>query len=76
VAPDDRGGPGHYEDTRGLTVLSTQDFGAKPGDLNPLGYRDSIGQPAIVGTVIASGTPAAVSLGESDRNLTGVPSRG
>jgi hypothetical protein len=30
-------------------VLVAQDFGAQPGDLNPLGYRDSIGQPAIEG---------------------------
>jgi Dyp-type peroxidase family len=39
----------HYEGAPGLTVLSTQDFGAQPGDLNPLGYRDSIGQPAVEG---------------------------
>jgi len=31
-------------------VLITQDFGAQPGDLNPLGYKDSIGQPAIEGS--------------------------
>ena len=34
----------------GVTVLMTQDFGAQPGDLNPLGYKDSIGQPAIEGS--------------------------
>ena len=39
----------HYEGYPGLTVLATQDFGAQPGDLNPLGYKDSIGQPAIEG---------------------------
>ena len=33
----------------GITVLDTQDFGAQPGDLNPLGYKDGIGQPAIEG---------------------------
>ena len=38
-----------YEGFPGLTVLVAQDFGAQPGDLNPLGYRDSIGQPAIEG---------------------------
>jgi Dyp-type peroxidase family len=38
-----------YEGFAGVTVLLTQDFGAQPGDLNPLGYRDSIGQPAIEG---------------------------
>jgi Dyp-type peroxidase family len=40
----------HYEGSPGLRVLSTEDFGAQPGDLNPLGYRDSIGQPAIEGS--------------------------
>jgi Dyp-type peroxidase family len=39
-----------YEGFGGLTVLLAQDFGAQPGDLNPLGYRDSIGQPAIDGS--------------------------
>jgi len=28
----------------------TQDFGAQPGSRNPLGYKDSIGQPAIDGS--------------------------
>src|SRR6185312_5499200 len=39
-----------YQGFGGVTVLMTQDFGAQPGDLNPLGYRDSIGQPAIEGS--------------------------
>jgi Dyp-type peroxidase family len=39
----------HYDGFSGLRVLVTQDFGAQPGDLNPLGYKDSIGQPAIEG---------------------------
>jgi hypothetical protein len=39
-----------YEGFPGLTVLMAQDFGAQPGDLNPLGYKDSIGQPAIEGS--------------------------
>jgi Dyp-type peroxidase family len=39
-----------YEGFGGLTVLLAQDFGAQPGGLNPLGYRDSIGQPAIDGS--------------------------
>jgi Dyp-type peroxidase family len=38
-----------YEGLAGVTVLMAQDFGAQPGDLNPLGYKDSIGQPAIEG---------------------------
>ena len=39
-----------YHGVSGVTVLHTQDFGAQPGDLNPLGYKDSIGQPAIEGS--------------------------
>src|SRR5215813_1259432 len=39
-----------YEGFPGVTVLTEQDFGAQPGDLNPLGYKDSIGQPAIEGS--------------------------
>ena len=38
-----------YEGFPGVRVLIEQDFGAQPGDLNPLGYKDSIGQPAIDG---------------------------
>ena len=43
-----------YQGFSGITVLMTQDFGAQPGDLNPLGFRDSIGQPAIEGNGVAS----------------------
>ena len=39
-----------YQGFSGVTVLMMQDFGAQPGDLNPLGYKDSIGQPAIEGS--------------------------
>jgi deferrochelatase/peroxidase EfeB len=39
-----------YQGFAGVTVLATQDFGAQPGDLNPLGFKDSIGQPAIEGS--------------------------
>jgi deferrochelatase/peroxidase EfeB len=41
-----------YQGFPGVTVLAMQDFGAQPGDLNPLGYKDSIGQPAIEGSGI------------------------
>jgi Dyp-type peroxidase family len=34
----------------GVNVLASHDFGAQPGDLNPLGYKDGIGQPAIEGS--------------------------
>src|SRR5262245_24640023 len=39
-----------YERFSGLSVLLTQNFGAQPGDLNPLGYKDGIDQPAIEGS--------------------------
>ena len=35
---------------RGVSVLDVQDFGAQPGDLNSLGYKDGIDQPAIEGS--------------------------
>ena len=43
-----------YQGFAGVAVLMTQDFGAQPGDRNPLGYKDSIGQPAIEGSGVAS----------------------
>lgn len=39
-----------YEGFSGVSVLQTQAFGAQPGDLNPLGYKDGIDQPAIEGS--------------------------
>jgi deferrochelatase/peroxidase EfeB len=39
-----------YRGFSGVTVLLSQDFGAQPGSLNPLGYKDGIGQPAIEGS--------------------------
>jgi deferrochelatase/peroxidase EfeB len=33
-----------------VDVLLIQDFGAQPGSLNSLGYKDGIGQPAIEGS--------------------------
>ena len=43
-----------YHGFSGVTVLHKQDFGAQPGDLNPLGFKDSIGQPAIEGSGVDS----------------------
>ena len=56
----------HYERRPGLTVVSAEDFGAQPGDLNPLGYRDSIGQPAVEGSGVESlpGQGPAIKAGE------------
>src|SRR4030095_3239328 len=42
-----------YQGFSGVTVLMAQDFGGQPGDRNPLGYKDSIGQPAIEGSGVA-----------------------
>ncbi|HUK35655.1 MAG TPA: hypothetical protein VLV86_17175 [Vicinamibacterales bacterium] len=39
-----------YEGFSGISVVHMQDFGAQPGDLNPLGYKDGIDQPAIEGS--------------------------
>ena len=36
-----------YQDLSGVCVVGSQDFGAQPGDLNPLGYKDGIDQPPI-----------------------------
>jgi len=56
----------HYVGRPGLRVLTAQDFGAQPGDLNPLGYRDSIGQPAIEGSGVEPlpGQGPAIKAGE------------
>ncbi|HEY1515568.1 MAG TPA: hypothetical protein VGF91_04050 [Solirubrobacteraceae bacterium] len=56
----------HYEGRPGLTVLTAEDFGAQPGDLNPLGYKDSIGQPAIEGSGVEPlpGQGPAIKAGE------------
>jgi len=39
-----------YQGLSSVTVLLIQNFGAQPGSLNSLGYKDSIGQPAIEGS--------------------------
>jgi Dyp-type peroxidase family len=39
-----------YEGSSGVSVLAMQDFGAQLGDLNSLGYKDGIDQPAIEGS--------------------------
>lgn len=39
-----------FEAFSGVSVLAMQDFGAQPGDLNSLGYKDGIDQPAIEGS--------------------------
>jgi len=36
----------------GVSVLAIQDFGAQPGDLNSMGYKDGIDQPAIEGSSV------------------------
>ncbi len=39
-----------YEGISGVHLLLVENFGAQPGDLNPLGYKDGIDQPAIEGS--------------------------
>jgi deferrochelatase/peroxidase EfeB len=39
-----------YEGLSGVSVLSMQNFGAQPGDLNSLGYKDGIDQPPVEGS--------------------------
>jgi Dyp-type peroxidase family len=41
-----------YEQLSGVKVLISQNFGAQPGDLNPLGYKDGIDQPPVEGSGI------------------------
>jgi Dyp-type peroxidase family len=39
-----------YEGFAGVSLLDMQDFGAQPGDLNSLGYKDGIDQPPVEGS--------------------------
>jgi Dyp-type peroxidase family len=39
-----------YQSLSGVKVLAMQHFGAQPGDLNSLGYKDGIDQPPIEGS--------------------------
>jgi Dyp-type peroxidase family len=39
-----------YEGFSGVSVIAMQDFGAQPSNLNALGYKDGIDQPAIEGS--------------------------
>lgn len=39
-----------FEGFSGVSILAMQDFGAQPGDLNSLGYKDGIDQPPIEGS--------------------------
>lgn len=50
----------------GVTIIHMQDFGAQPGSLNPLGYRDLISQPAIEGSGVdpLPGQGPAIKAGE------------
>lgn len=55
-----------YQGVSGVTVLAAEDFGAQPGDRNSLGYKDSIGQPAIEGSGVEPlpGQGPAIKAGE------------
>jgi deferrochelatase/peroxidase EfeB len=55
-----------YRGLPGVNVLLRQDFGAQPGSLNSLGYKDGIGQPAIEGSGVEPlpGQGQAIKPGE------------
>jgi len=55
-----------YQGLSSVTVLLIQNFGAQPGSLNSLGYKDSIGQPAIEGSGVdpLPGQGQAIKAGE------------
>src|SRR5262245_22511595 len=55
-----------YQGFSGVTVLAMQDFGAQPGDLNSLGYKDGIDQPPIEGSGVESlpGQGRPIKVGE------------
>ena len=63
-----------YQGLSGVSVLSTQDFGAQPGDRNPLGFKDVIGQPGIEGCGVDSlpGQGRPIKAGEF---ILGYPGR-
>ena len=50
----------------GISVVLIQDFGAQPGSLNPLGYKDGISQPRIEGSGVDAlpGQGPAIKAGE------------
>jgi deferrochelatase/peroxidase EfeB len=50
----------------GFNIVHMQDFGAQPGSLNPFGYKDGIGQPAIEGSGVdpLPGQGPAIKAGE------------
>ena len=64
-----------YHGFSGVTVLHTQDFGAQPGDRNPLGFKDSIGQPAIAGSGVdpLPGQGRPISAGNSSSVIRARP---
>jgi Dyp-type peroxidase family len=55
-----------YEGFSGVSLLAMQDFGAQPGDLNSLGYKDGIDQPPIEGSGVEPlpGQGRPISAGE------------
>jgi len=62
-----------YEALSGVSVLFMQDFGAQPGDLNPMGYKDGIGQPPIEGSGVepSPGQGRPIKAGEFVLGYTG-----
>ena len=64
-----------FQSLQGVTLLSAQEFGAQPGDRNPLGYKDLISQPAVEG----SGRPPLPGQGrpiKTGQFILGYPGEG
>jgi Dyp-type peroxidase family len=55
-----------FQGRGGISVVLVQDFGAQPGSLNPLGYRDGIAQPCVDGSGLEAlpGQGPAIKAGE------------
>ncbi len=64
-----------YQGFTGVSVLRSHDFGAQPGDLNPMGYKDSISQPAIEGSGVDP-LPGQVPSIKAGEFVLGYPGEG
>ena len=64
-----------YQELSCVTVLSSHDFGAQPGDLNPMGYKDTISQPAIEGSGVEP-LPGQVPSIKAGEFVLGYPGEG
>lgn len=63
------------EKSSGVRALFRQDFGAQPGDLNSLGYKDGIDQPVIEGSGVEPLPGRGIPI-KSGEFLLGYPGEG